>query len=384
MRLLFVTHTLPLPGQSLSNIGGMQRVAAEQLAALRRLPDVHLSSLVLESSSRWTGLRTGPFLARLLRDIPRLVGEERIEAVLFSSMVTASVAVPLRRQLARAGVVLGAIPLGLDVTLPNRVYQRFVPRVFRALDVIFPISRATANACIARGAKPDQIDIVPCGADPERFPLVVNRAAARRALFDALASAGEPAIPHESLLLFSIGRHQERKGFHWFVDQVVPRHPRDVVNHLAGSGPMTPRIRELVRLHGLEDRVRILGKVDEETLSTLYRGADLFLMPNIPVAGDMEGFGVVLLEAGLNGLPILAADLEGIRDVVQSGENGVLLPPRRPEPWAAAIVRARERMGSRDRVAARTRRFTVDHFAWDSIARQLVDGLRPMSPTPDA
>ena len=67
MRLLFVAHTLPLPGQSLSNVGGMQRVSVEQLAALRRLPDTEVSALVLESSSRWTGVRTVPFLLRLLR-----------------------------------------------------------------------------------------------------------------------------------------------------------------------------------------------------------------------------------------------------------------------------------------------------------------------------
>ena len=71
---------------------------------------------------------------------------------------------------------------------------------------------------------------------------------------------------------------------------------------------MTPAVRDAVGRHGLAERVRILGRVGEELLATLYSGADLFVMPNIPVPGDMEGFGVVMLEAGLNGLPVLAAD----------------------------------------------------------------------------
>ncbi len=47
----------------------------------------------------------------------------------------------------------------------------------------------------------------------------------------------------------------------------------------------------------------MLGRVSEEALGSLYRGADLFVMPNVPVPGDIEGFGVVMLEAGLCGLP---------------------------------------------------------------------------------
>jgi phosphatidylinositol alpha-1,6-mannosyltransferase len=376
MRLLFVAHTLPLPGQSLSNVGGMQRVSVEQLAALRRLPGAEVSALVLESSSRWTGVRTAPFLLRLLREIPRRVRQDGIEAVLFSSMVTASTAVPLRRTLDRYGVAAGAIPLGLDVTLPNPAYQRFVPRVFRALDVLFPISRATAEECIARGAAPERVQVLPCGAEPSRFPAVEDRSLTRRALVEALERAGGPPLPPDALLLFSVGRHQERKGFHWFVDQVMPRLPADVVYLLAGSGPMTPSIRDAVHRHHLEDRVRILGRVDEELLATLYRGADTFVMPNVPVPGDMEGFGVVMLEAGLNGLPVLAADLEGIRDVVHPGENGELLPAREAAAWVDTIVRARSQDGSRAAAAARARHFTLAHFGWDSIADRMLDGLR--------
>jgi phosphatidylinositol alpha-1,6-mannosyltransferase len=353
----------------------MQRVAAEQLAALRRLPDVELSVLTLESASRWTGLLTLPFLLRLLREIPKRVREEGVEAVLFSSMVTASVAVPLRRRLQSAGVALGAIPLGLDVTLPNPVYQRFVPRVFGALDVLFPISRATADECIARGADPARIQVVPCGAEPDRFPEVDDRSATRGALLDELIRAGEPPIAHGALLLLSIGRHQERKGFHWFVNEVMPRLPADVVYLIGGSGPMTPTIREAVRRHALDDRVRVLGRVTESMLTALYRGADLFIMPNIPVRGDMEGFGVVMLEAGLSGLPVLASNIEGIRDVVHSGENGSLLPAGDPESWIAAITDAREDPAARAASSTRARTFALDHFGWDSIARRLATGL---------
>ena len=90
MRVLFVSHTFPLPGEPLSNVGGMQRRAVAQRAAREAHPQVELTSLVLESSSRWTELRTAPFLARLLWQIPTIVRRRRIDVVLFSSMVNES------------------------------------------------------------------------------------------------------------------------------------------------------------------------------------------------------------------------------------------------------------------------------------------------------
>lgn len=374
-RILFVSHSFPLPGRPLSNVGGMQRLAVETRQALAAHPEAHLSPLVLETSWRQTTLRMVPFMARLLGEIPRRVREERIDVVLFSSMVTASLALPLRRRIAEAGARTAAVPVGRDVTLPNPVYQRFVPRVLRALDLLLPISRATAGECLARGADPARVHIVPCGIDLSRFPRVEDRGAARAALLGALREAGSP-VPADALLLCSVGRHQERKGFHWFVERVMPRLPPDVVFLLGGDGPMTERIRGTVERLGLGERVRVLGRVSEEMLAALYRGADLFVMPNVPVPGDMEGFGVVMLEAGACGLPTLAADLEGIRDVVCEGENGHLLPPGDAEAFARAVLRYRGEAGRLARASRAAREHTVGRFAWPAVADRYLSVLR--------
>src|SRR5690606_13819141 len=110
-----------------------------------------------------TAARMPGFALRLLREIPRRVRRERIDVVLFSSMVTAALAPLLRRRVAEAGALLAAVPVGRDVTLPNPLYQRLVPRVFRALDLVLPISRATGEACLARGAREERVRVVPCG-----------------------------------------------------------------------------------------------------------------------------------------------------------------------------------------------------------------------------
>lgn len=375
MRVLFVSHTFPLPGEPLSNVGGMQRLAVEQRAALEAHAEVELTSLVLESSSRWTELRTAPFLARLLWQIPAIVRRRRIEVVLFSSMVTAATAPLLRGRLRGTGVLLAATPVGRDVTLPNPAYQRVVGRILGALDVVLPISRATAAECLARGLAKERVAIVPCGVDAARFPPVEQRESARTTLLRALEQAGAEPLPEGSLLLCSVGRHQERKGFHWFIEEVMPRLPGDVAYLLGGAGPMSPRIRNSVERLGLRERVRVLGRVSEEMLLTLFRGSDLFVMPNVPVPDDIEGFGVVMLEAGLCGLPIVAADLEGIRDVVREGENGVLLPAGSPEAFAAAIEGFRSDRAALRQASEAALRSTLDRFAWDVVVEQYVEAL---------
>jgi phosphatidylinositol alpha-1,6-mannosyltransferase len=372
VRLLYVSHSFPLHGQPLSNVGGMQRVATGLHDALAAHPGVELHSHVLETSWRATPYRMPGYMAGLLRDIPRTVARRGIDVVLFSSMVTASLATVLRGRVSRHGARMAAIPVGRDVTLPTPGYQWFVPRVFNALDLVFPISRATAHECLIRGLAERKMHVVPCGVDTALFAPPADRAAARRELVAAL---GEP-VPDDTLILCSVGRHQERKGFHWFVDHVMPRLPADVLYLVTGEGPTTPLIRAAVERRGLGGRVKLLGKVSEETLRTLYRGGDLFVMPNVHVPGDIEGFGVVMLEAGLCGMPVLAAELEGISDVIREDENGHLVPSGDADAFAAAVLR--HRASGRAALTEASRRaaaYTAANFSWSAVADRYVELL---------
>lgn len=375
MRLLFVSHSLPPAGRPLENVGGIQRVAIELLDALRAHPEVELVPLVLESAWRDRHWRVPLFLAHALREVPRLVRRGEVDAVLFASMVTGALAVPLRRTLVRHGVPVAVIAYGHDVTMAFPPYQWWVPRVFAAADRVLPISRATADAARARGLPDDRCVVVPLGVDFRRFPPPGDRAAHRRALRAALGDPARP-LPDGALLLCAVGRQVERKGFRWFVDAVMPRLPDDVHLWLAGDGPEHGRIRAAVAAHGLAGRVRLLGRRTDEEIALLYRGADLFVMPNIHVPGDMEGFGLVMLEAGANGLPTIAARLEGIADVVTDGENGVLVESEDAEQFAAAILRFHRDRELLARASASAERHTRATFGWRRAADGYLAAIR--------
>jgi phosphatidyl-myo-inositol dimannoside synthase len=183
------------------------------------------------------------------------------------------------------------------------------------------------------------------------------------------------------LVLCTTGRQIRRKGHAWFVDNVMPLLPAHVHFWLAGDGPEGPAIEAAAARHGLGGRVRRLGLLSDEQVANLYRGADLFVMPNIAVEGDIEGFGVVLLEAGLNGMTSIAARLEGIEDAVTHGANGFLVESRDWQGFAAEIVRLdrdRDRLFALGQAASQ---FTRQRFCWNEIAARYVEVLRAVAST---
>lgn len=381
MRLLFVSHSLPPKNRPLANLGGMQRVALklhesfEQKAASPSTLDY--DALLLRSAWRTLHAKVPFFLAKAAWDIGRAARNDNIDTVLFSSMVTASLAVPLQGLLRRHGVKTAAIVHGLDVTMPFGPYQWFVPKVFGALDAVLPVSRATRQACVDRGAVPDQIQVVHNGIDVDRFRSPRDRAVDRRALEES-TGVPVPPPPPEALLLCSVGRQVKRKGTAWFVNTVLPTLPDDVYYWIAGDGPQSDAIQAAIDRHDLSPRVRRLGRVSNETLSHLYRGADLFVMPNVPIEDDMEGFGIVLLEAGQCGTPAIASRLEGIQDVIAEGINGHLVPPKDPSAFVNAITSYRNNPQALQDAARRTRQYTEATFGWSTVADTYLAVLRTL------
>jgi phosphatidylinositol alpha-1,6-mannosyltransferase len=362
----------------------MQRVAVKLDEALRKRDetdaDLDYEALVLRSSWRWVHLKTPVFLLKALWRLLQAIRRDTVDVILFSSMVTAALATPLRGVLRRHGVQTAAIVHGLDVTTPFPPYQWFVPTVFDALDAVLPVSRATKRACRARGATTEQLCVVPNGIDTGRFRRPDDRTDARMKLGQGLG-VSPPPPPPDAFLLCSVGRHVKRKGFHWFVESVMPHLPENVHYWIAGDGPHTEAIRDAIAAHGLHPRVRLLGRISNANLSRLYRGSDLFVMPNVPVAGDMEGFGVVLLEAAQCGTPAIAARLEGIQDVIAEGENGHLVEPEQPEAFVAAIRRYYDDPAQLAPAARRAAAYTTNRFGWASVADTYLSVLRTLDET---
>ncbi len=372
MRLLFVSHSFPPPDAPMSNVGGMQRVATELHAALEKRDDVAMRTLALRSSWKWVHLRAGLFLASLAVRLRREARVHEADAILFTSITTALPLLLASRRLKARGVRLAAIAHGLDVTDPNPAYQMAVRRLCRVLDVVMPVSRATGKELIARGLSRGRMQVVPNAVDVDRFTR--DTADQTREPTSKIESA--PSLPVDAFLLVGVGRLVRRKGFAWFIENVMPKLPDRVVLWLAGDGPERQAIEAAIARNALQQRVRCLGKISEEELIALYKMGQLFVMPNINVPGDMEGFGIVMLEAGVCGLPTLAADLEGIRYVIEEGVNGWFAPSGNAKAFVDRIQRLLDAPDELRRASKRTAEYVSSTYRWNTTAQRYLDILK--------
>lgn len=370
MRLLYVSHSLPPEGRPMENVGGMQRVASDLHESLSRHPGLELKSLVLRSAWSERGYRTPIFLARALREMRRVIRGQEVDAILFSSMVTATLSVPLRNLLRRSGVVSAAIVNGLDATTSVWPYPLLVRQAFTSLDLVMPISRATGAACVSRGLHPGKLKVISLGIRLDRFTHWPDRATARSSI---VPGGGKPR-----LVLCSVGRLVPRKGVAWFVANVMPLLPDDVLYLVAGDGPDMKRIKSLIDQYRLGGSVKLLGGITDVELADLYHGSDLFIMPNIPVANDMEGFGLVMVEAGLCGLPVVASDIEGISDVITEGINGHLVASGDADQFRDAIMRYYSDPSALRTMSESAKAHTVLQFGWSGVTERYVKAIEEL------
>ncbi len=144
---------------------------------------------------------------------------------------------------------------------------------------------------------------------------------------------------------------------------------------LAGDGPERNVIESTLKELSLETRVLLLGRVSDEERNLLLHTADIFIQPNIPVPGDMEGFGIAVIEAALLGRPVIASELEGLKDAIIPDENGLLVPPLDTEAWKQALASLSDSPEKRHALGQKAHLYTQNTFHWQTVSRLYKEAL---------
>ena len=255
---------------------------------------------------------------------------------------------------------------GLDITYRSALYQKlWVHGAFHSLDGAIAVSHATKDEAVQRGFDESKVFVIPNGIEADRF-----RYAHDRARLSAILGHDTT----DSIVLLTVGRLVKRKGAAWFIRHTLPLLPNEFCYAVAGAGPEEADIRAAIAETNAENRVHLLGMVSGPDKETLLGSADIFVQPNIPVPGDMEGFGIAVIEASASGLPVVASRLEGLADAISDGENGTLVTPKDADGFAAAIQALRDN-AVRTNASERGRAFTRSHFDWPIIAGRYRDLL---------
>lgn len=193
------------------------------------------------------------------------------------------------------------------------------------------------------------------GARERPYEVVLNGVASPDLAPSPLRPAGDT--------LLAFGRVVPEKGFDLAL-RALALLPAETRLVLAGDGPARPGLEALAAELGVASRIDFRGWVHPDEVPALIDTADCVLMPS----RWREPFGLVAVQAGQMGRPLVATRVGGLPEIVRDGETGLLVPPEDPAALAAAVLRLRTDPGFAARLGAAARRHTKEHFSMDRCA----------------
>ncbi len=215
----------------------------------------------------------------------------------------------------------------LAAALTSREHAWLARRVCRNASTMIANSNFTAGLIGSLGVPAHRVRTIYPGVDVDRFRPDVDAAAARQ------------PFSSDGPILLSVGRLQRRKGHDLVIEAIALLKDEfpGLQYLIAGDGQERARLEELARAHGVQQQVRFLGGVSDDLLPGLYAACDMFLMPTRRDASDVEGFGIVFLEAAATGKPSIGGRNGGVPEAVADGETGLLVEGTNSGELANAI-----------------------------------------------
>jgi phosphatidylinositol alpha-1,6-mannosyltransferase len=312
---------------------------------------------------------------RLYRTLLQLVRREKVSGIQCGKCLPEGLlALALKW---RTGLPYSCFIHGEELTLAadSRELRFLTSRVLASARMLTANSRNTARLLTDEwGVQPSRISVLHPGVDTTQFVPAPPDARVRA----RLGWEGRRVV-------LTVGRLVLRKGQDMMIRALasVRQQIPDVLYAVVGDGEEREHLAALADAEGVRQHVQFLGEIPDREIIECYQQCDLFALPNRQVGADIEGFGMVLLEAQACGRPVLAGKSGGTVETLEPGVTGVVVPCEAPEPLAATIA---ELLGSSDRLsrmgeAGRLR--AVEHFDWGSLARQAKHILFDARPSSD-
>lgn len=172
-----------------------------------------------------------------------------------------------------------------------------------------------------------------------------------------------------------IGRLIELKGISYLIQaiKIIDSYDSNIGLSIVGDGPIKSELEKLAKDLNISSKVNFYGYINRESLYSVYKSADVFVLPTITIYGQTEGLGVVLLEAMASGVPVIGSNTGGITDIIEDGVNGLLVPEGDPQALADAIIRILENPDLAERFRKAGLETVRDRFSWDVITDQFVE-----------
>ncbi len=330
-RVLWVTNDLPPRTGGIQQFVGnlLRRVHPETTVVVGPGGDVGVEAA--DAGERHRTVRAPgavlptPAILQLVLDVARTHRPEVI--VLGAAWPLGELAGPLRHHL---GVPVVALTHGLEAGMAGAGLGHLIARASRHLDAATTISGFTARR-LEGHLRAGVVREVPPGVDVERFTPTVAGAGIRRRF----------GVPEDAVVVGCVSRLVSRKGQDALLEawpEVARRHPRAWLL-LVGEGPLERRLRHRIEALGGDARAVLAGPVAWDELPATYAALDVFAMPcRTRWAGlDVEGLGIVYLEAQAAGVPVIAGRSGGAPETVRDPRAGEVVDGRDGHALTAAL-----------------------------------------------
>jgi phosphatidyl-myo-inositol dimannoside synthase len=248
--------------------------------------------------------------------------------------------------------------------LASRELSALTKAVYRCSAAAIANSENTASILARLGVPGEKIHVVYPAVDAERFHPGIDGRHVR-------ARYGSS----EDVLLLSVGRLQRRKGHDIAIRAIAAlREDMPQLRYvIAGDGDERDRLERLAASLGVTDRVFFAGVVPDEELPAYYAASDIFLLPNRIDDGDIEGFGIVFLEAAATGRPVIGGDTGGVPEAVERDVTGLLVDGSSVAEVASAVRRLAASPEVRAGMGLVGRARAVRAFSWHRAASAVAE-----------
>jgi phosphatidyl-myo-inositol dimannoside synthase len=243
--------------------------------------------------------------------------------------------------------------------LTSRKFRWLLPKIYNRASAIIANSHNTSSLLQKIGVAPSKIHVIHPGVNTQQFLCGSHSGQAIREQYNLC----------QKQILLTVGRLQRRKG-HDMVIKALPRIKQRFPNvHyvVVGTGEELTSLQKLASEKGVTDSVLFVGYVADHELPIYYAACDIFLMPNRQVGADIEGFGMVYLEASAAGKPVIGGRSGGTGDAILDGITGLRVNGDSIDQIVDAVIALLSDSEKASTLGANGRRWVQEAFAWESI-----------------
>ena len=243
---------------------------------------------------------------------------------------------------------------GSDIYLPDKFTKSISKLVLKNADAVIALTEDMKREIKKIYGR--DIFVIPNGIDLNKFNNLSKETLRKRL-----------EIKEDEKIITFVGTLRIVKGVKYLIKamKIIKQKSPDTKMMLVGDGEEREELESLVEELGLKERVKFIGRVQNEEIPQYMVASDVFVLPSLS-----EGFPVTVLEAMASGVPMIATNVGGLPEIIKDGENGFLVEPKNPEEIAEKVLLLLEDDKLRERIS-RNNKKKAKGYSWDSAVEKL-------------